>query len=191
MAAADTRRAVLDAALAEFERVGFASATVSDIAAAAQVSVNTVYLNVGGKPQLLISLIETAVADKRIELGMDKVLGAESVPELVRELASGTGTMFETNEWLIGSLYDNAHADPLIADTAAAADAIYMGNLGAAAGRVLELDDSPTGLSAEQVTHVLWFYFGFRAWRELRSLRLEFDAAMEWLIDKAQYALTD
>jgi AcrR family transcriptional regulator len=60
--AAVTRRAVLDAARALFVERGYASTTVGEIAARADVSVDTVYAAVGRKPVLLRELVETALS---------------------------------------------------------------------------------------------------------------------------------
>jgi AcrR family transcriptional regulator len=62
LAAARRRTAVLDAAAARFAAQGYAGATVADIAADAQVSVETVYKAFGGKPGLVRALWERALA---------------------------------------------------------------------------------------------------------------------------------
>jgi AcrR family transcriptional regulator len=69
-AAAETRRFVLEAALAAFGEHGYVKATIAGIAARADVAVNTVYASVGGKPQLLVALIEDA-ADSAFDGGAD------------------------------------------------------------------------------------------------------------------------
>src|SRR5665213_1266851 len=60
--AAATRRAVLDAARALFVSRGYTATTVGEIAARAQVSVDTVYAAVGRKPVVLRELVETALS---------------------------------------------------------------------------------------------------------------------------------
>ncbi len=51
-----TRRAVLSAARALFTTRGYAETSVADIAGRAKVSVDTVYVSVGRKPQLLLAV---------------------------------------------------------------------------------------------------------------------------------------
>jgi AcrR family transcriptional regulator len=58
-----TRRRVLHAAREQFRREGWAATTVASIAAAASVSVDTVYASVGRKPQLLLAVIDMTLAD--------------------------------------------------------------------------------------------------------------------------------
>src|SRR5450432_1657934 len=60
--AAATRRAVLKAARNLFVQRGYAATTMSDIAARANVSVDTVYAVVGRKPVVLRELVETALS---------------------------------------------------------------------------------------------------------------------------------
>ena len=69
--AAVTRRAILKAARELFVQRGYAAATVSDIAARAEVSVDTVYAAVGRKPVLLRELVETAIS------GTDRAVAAQ------------------------------------------------------------------------------------------------------------------
>jgi AcrR family transcriptional regulator len=60
--AAATRRAVLEAARGLFVERGYSTTAVSDIAARAGVSLDTVYASVGRKPVVLRELVETALS---------------------------------------------------------------------------------------------------------------------------------
>jgi AcrR family transcriptional regulator len=60
--AALTRENVLSAALTLFTTRGYASTTGRDIAAAAGVSLDTVYASVGRKPELMVLLMERAIS---------------------------------------------------------------------------------------------------------------------------------
>ena len=60
--AADTRDAIMGAARNLFVEQGYAATTVAEIAAAAGVSVDTVYASIGRKPVLLRELVETALS---------------------------------------------------------------------------------------------------------------------------------
>src|SRR5690348_13433861 len=55
-----TRVAILDAARQVFAESGYAAATIEAVAAAAQVSVPTVYAVFGSKPRLLAALVADA-----------------------------------------------------------------------------------------------------------------------------------
>lgn len=58
---AETRRRIVEAAAAEFDRLGYARASISGIAAAAVVSRETVYHLLGGKPAVLKACYDVAV----------------------------------------------------------------------------------------------------------------------------------
>ena len=60
--AAATRRSVLRAARDLFTRDGYAATTVTAIAAAAGVSLDTVYASVGRKPELVLAVIDQVLA---------------------------------------------------------------------------------------------------------------------------------
>lgn len=62
--AAATRTAVLEAARALFTERGYAATTVTAVAERAEVAVDTVYAAVGRKPQLLIALVDEALAGR-------------------------------------------------------------------------------------------------------------------------------
>lgn len=69
--AAETRRAVLDAARELLDEVGYPAMTVAQIARRAGVAVDTVYASVGRKPQVLRQLVETALS------GTDRTVPAD------------------------------------------------------------------------------------------------------------------
>ncbi|MGN6302555.1 MAG: helix-turn-helix domain-containing protein [Angustibacter sp.] len=62
--AAATRAAVLEAARALFSERGYAATTINAVAERAGVAVDTVYSAVGRKPQLLIELVDEALAGR-------------------------------------------------------------------------------------------------------------------------------
>lgn len=59
----ETRQRLLDSAVQEFEAVGYATATVSRIAAGAGVTVQTLYLAWGSKRALLRAYLDSTLAD--------------------------------------------------------------------------------------------------------------------------------
>ncbi len=69
--ALQTRQAVLHAARTLFVTKGYVATTVADIAALAEVSVDTLYASAGRKPALLRELVETSIS------GGDQAVPAE------------------------------------------------------------------------------------------------------------------
>jgi AcrR family transcriptional regulator len=188
-AAAETRTAILEAALAQFEASGYRASTLPEIADRARVSVNTVYSSVGGKPQLLVALIESASRDDRIDEAMARALAADSGREVLKIVADGTQAVFEAHTWALGVLYDNAAADPAIAEAVTKADRAYASRLSAAAARLEDLHALRPGVAPARATAILLFYFGFRPWRELRGSGWSWGDASEWLLEQATRAL--
>ena len=185
-AAAETREAILGAALRLFETRGYAATGMGEVATEAGVSLNTVYVSVGKKPQLLIALFRDASEDADIEATLEAIGAVESPQELIAALAAGTRVVFERYDWALGALYDNASASDEISEALDATETHYRDRVGQAARRLAELRPR---LEAERTTQILWFYFGFRPWRELRGLGWGWDDIEHWLADQASNAL--
>lgn len=185
-AAAETRGAILDAALHLFETQGYAATGMNEVAALADVSLNTIYVSVGKKPQLLIALFQDASNDADIETTLQIIDVVDSPTTVVEEIAKGTRVVFERYAWTLGTLYDNASASSEVSEAIAALEARYRDRLGLAAQRLAALRPD---LEVERTTHILWFYFGFRPWRELRELGWDWADAEAWLVAQASGAL--
>jgi AcrR family transcriptional regulator len=86
LAAAETRRRILDVARARFHADGYAGTTIAAIAAQAGVAADTVYATVGPKPVLFRELIETALSgtDQPVE-GRDRDYAVRMRAEPVAE----------------------------------------------------------------------------------------------------------
>src|SRR5882757_9367772 len=115
-AAAETRTAILDAAEKLFAANGYAATTVNEVAAAATVGPNTVYTSVGGKPQLVVALVERAAADPLIIASLDDIDALTDGPEIIKRLAAGTTAARRSQQRAITVMLDNVAADPSIAE---------------------------------------------------------------------------
>jgi AcrR family transcriptional regulator len=85
-----TRARILDAALLEFSRHGFAGARVDRIAHASQANKNLIYTNFGGKRELFTRVLEYGLQDSY-----------RSLPTAATDLGA-----------FAGSVFDLAHANP-------------------------------------------------------------------------------
>jgi AcrR family transcriptional regulator len=189
--ATHTREAILDAAEELFATSGYPQTTVSQVANAAQVATNTVYASVGGKPQLVLALAERAMSDPAIARSLAGIVAADSAEEVLRSVASGTGLTARRQLRAISLLYDNTHADGLIADMAELVNDRYRTNLDNAARRLGELRALRQGIDQAQASDVLWFYFGWFAWRKLHEMGWAWDRAEQWLFGQASAALCE
>jgi len=188
-AAAETRRAILDAALVQFEQNGYVATSMTEVAASASVSLNTIYSSVGKKPQLLMALINDASGYEGIADTLAAVAREESPEQVVSITAAGTRDVFERFTWALGVLYDNAANDEEFTSAVVQSEARYRARLRDAAVRIGELGRLREGLTVERAADVLWFYFGFQPWRELRKLGWSWAEAEAWLVEQATAAV--
>jgi hypothetical protein len=90
---------------------------------------------------------------------------------------------------VLGILLDNRTSDPDVAAAADAATRVVRDRLDRVAARLVEVGGLRPGLDVDRVGQVLWFYFGFEAWRTARDLGWEWDDAADWLAAQAAGAL--
>jgi AcrR family transcriptional regulator len=189
LAATQTRHAILDAAAELFGTRGYAPTTVAQVAEAAEVATNTVYTSIGGKPQLVVALTERAVADPTVGQTMDKVEAAGSAAEILRATAKGTADTCRHHLRLIIMLYENTHADPMIAEAGRFADRLYRERLDQVTDRLIAVGGLRPGLDRAEIRDVLWFYFGRISWVALRELGWSWARGQRWLTEQASAAL--
>ncbi|PYY33714.1 hypothetical protein DEI89_10055 [Curtobacterium sp. MCBD17_030] len=179
--AAETRRIVLDAALAAYQEHGYVRATIAGIAARADVAVNTVYTSVGGKPQLLIALVESAAADAFRSAAEGDGTEAATAEEVVAGLERLVESLFIEHAWLLGEVYSNVAADPVILESIRRLEQLYEARVREAGRRLEALGCLRADVSAEDAADVLWFYLGFGRWKVLRDRGWSADRVRSWL----------
>lgn len=186
----ETRRLILEAALQEFSRSGYAGTTAADIAAAAGVSVATVYTSVGTKPVLLETLVRAGVQDAQVEQTLAAVAVASSGWEVLEAVAHGTRTTQEAYQAVIRLLLDNPRAEPGVTALMQEVHVAYRAALDACVRRLEELGALRPGTTADQARAAFWLLFGLHAWPGLtRDLGWDFDAAEAWLLAAAERSL--
>jgi AcrR family transcriptional regulator len=190
-AAAETRTAILDAAEKLFAAKGYAVTTVNEVAAAATVGPNTVYTSVGGKPQLVVALIERAAVDPVISASLDDIGALTDGREIIKRLAAGTSAARRGQQRTIAVMLDNLTADPLIAEAAERTATLLRQRLHRIAARLTAVRALRDGTTTARATAILWFYFSFTPWRELRGLGWTWKEAERWLAEQAISALLD
>jgi AcrR family transcriptional regulator len=188
-AAADTRTAILDAAEMLFVEHGYAGTTVNQVAAASSVAPNTVYATFGGKAQLVVALVERAMDDPLIIASLEDIATMSDGTEIISRVASGTGATKRSQQHTIVIMLDNATADPMITAAVERATTMLRQRFHRIAGRLAAVDALPEGITPTRATAILWFYFGFTPWRELRSLGWTWKETERWLTEQATNAL--
>jgi AcrR family transcriptional regulator len=188
--AAETRRAVLEAARELFVTSGYTASTIAEIASRATVSVDTVYATVGRKPAILRELVETAIS------GSEHVVPADQRDYVARMRAAGSAReMLTIYAHAITGIQQRlapvfiALRDAAVTDPECAALWTEIGRRRAMNMRRLADDLRATGelrgdLSDEQVADIIWSMNAAEYWVLLvreRSWTPEQFAA--WLTD--------
>ncbi|MCS7477281.1 TetR/AcrR family transcriptional regulator [Umezawaea endophytica] len=189
--AEDTRRTIVDAAAALFAEQGYARTSVAAVAAAAGVALNTVYTSVGGKSALIMALTDDGAGDPTAIETVSRIAESADPAEILLLTAKGTARVRRARWQVLGILLDNRTSDPDVAAAADAATRVVRDRLDLVAARLVEVGGLRPGLDVDRVGQVLWFYFGFEAWRTARGLGWGWDEAAEWLATQAAGALLD
>jgi AcrR family transcriptional regulator len=188
-AAAQTRIAILNAAEKLFAAKGYATTTVNEVAAAATVGPNTVYTSVGGKPQLVVALAERAAADPLIIASIEDIGALTDGSEIIKRLAAGTTAARRGQQRAITVMLDNVTADPLIAQAAERTTELLRQRYQRIAARLTAVQALRGGTTTSRATAILWFYFSYSTWRELRNLGWTWKETEQWLAERAIDAL--
>jgi AcrR family transcriptional regulator len=187
---AETRRLVLDAALQEFQRSGYAGTTAADIALAAGVSVATVYTSVGTKPVLLETLVREGVQGAEVDEYLQAVAVASTGSEVLAAVARGTRRSNEAYQGVIHVLLDNPRAEPSVTALMQEVRDAYRSALEVAARRLADLGALRPDTTMEQASATLWLMFGLYALPALiRGLGWDYDSAEAWLLTAARRTL--
>ncbi|PRY38722.1 TetR/AcrR family transcriptional regulator [Umezawaea tangerina] len=187
--AEDTRRSIVEAAAELFAEQGYARTSVAAVAAAAGVALNTVYTSVGGKSALIMAMSEDGGEDTTAVETVRRIVESDDPREILRITARGTGEVRRARWTQVGILLDNRTSDPDVAAAADLATGIVRDRLDRVAARLVEIGGLAPGLTERRVGDVLWFYFGFEAWRTARGFGWDWDEAAEWLAAQAAAAL--
>ena len=160
--AAATRAAVLRASREHFTEHGYAATGVAGIAASAGVNVDTVYRVVGRKPQLMLAVIDMALAGSDEPVVAEQrdyvqaVLAAEGARAKLVTYAEGLGRVMPRVAPLFDSLAQAALTEP---DCAALRDAIgdrRRANMLKLAADLRSTGELRLDLDDDEVADLLW-----------------------------------
>jgi AcrR family transcriptional regulator len=191
-AAADTRDTILTVALGLFVEHGYGKVTVSDIARAASVAVPTVYTSTGGKSAILGALIDKAMRDPIVDETLTAVDQCRTPDHVMRVTANGVRVDNERHHSVVRVMEAAAALDKDAAGILVRSDEGYRQALAHVADRLRDMGALKSGLTSQQATDILWFYFGRGSWHVLVSGRQwTWERAEEWLACQASIALLD
>ena len=190
--AARTRREIIDAGAALFERHGLVRTTVEQIAEQAGVSPATVYSVAGGKAGVLSTLVDDFHSGA-LAVDVEDLLARCASPVEVVTVLGATCASTPAYHRTLHIMFASAPHDELAGAALDRATRWFRPIVRRFAERVVELSDRPTGDPAPDpgaVADVLWFFFGWSAWE---ALRRDHDWSLEqrrdWLVALAVAAL--
>lgn len=178
-AAEQTRERILTAAREQFLSVGFAAATVTDIAAAAGVATQTLYSSVGTKAELLKQVVDVAIAGDSLPIAVadrpftdvihDEPDGRRKIDLYARHLRHALERTAELDAVVRGA----ADADPAVAALARELDAQRVVGMRMFAGHLRSSGVLRRGVTVERAADILsahmdprlylWLV-GYRGW---------------------------
>jgi AcrR family transcriptional regulator len=189
-AAADTRAAILDAALRLFCEHGYGKVTVQDIAREASTAVPTVYASTGGKVAILGTLIEEAMGDPIAAETLSAVDECADASEAIRVLVHGVRVDNERYHHIIQVMKDAATLDDTAAGVLARSDEMYRQYLEQAVDHVRKAGTLRPGLTPERAADIAWYYLGHQSWSLLAvSRQWPWDDAEQWVAEQLTAAL--
>ncbi|GAB3727598.1 TetR/AcrR family transcriptional regulator [Amycolatopsis oliviviridis] len=182
--AAETRRDILRAATDLFSANGYARVTVADIAKEAGVAPQTVYASTGGKSDVLHRIIGESIEKTDSATVVEAVRRTGDLAEAVAMVAHGTRLGNENSQQVIEILFAAlpVHEDGELLWRQSTTP--YRQALTSIAETLRD-----KGFLAADVSHatdVLWFCFGFNAWRTLvKECGWTWDESERWLAKQA------
>jgi AcrR family transcriptional regulator len=189
-AAAATREAIVRSARELFLDRGYDAVTVTEIAKAARVAVQTVYTSTGGKADILREILAPAIHDASVEETLSAVAETDDPRAIIEFTGRGTRLAHERHWNVLSGLLYQCRAEPAAAAVLEAGNAQYLAALRTIGNRLIELNAPRVELDDADVLDLLWFHLGQGAWLTLVGERgWTFDRAQSWLTEAAQQAL--
>ncbi|MGB9307633.1 MAG: TetR/AcrR family transcriptional regulator [Mycobacterium sp.] len=185
-----TRQAIIAAARELFAQRGYIGTKVDEIAERARVAVATVYAVTGGKQGLLHTLVdewtqapEVAEAYHAIDTLDDPVALVSTVASLTRRMRRDWGDVMKI-------VLATAPLDQEAAENLRVGTDRYRAGLHAAAVKLAALDALKPGMTVDEATDLLWFFFGYGSFFTLTEDNgWSPERAEHWLSDMATYSL--
>lgn len=180
--AAETRRAILDAALIRFTRDGYGATSVADIADEAGVAVPTVYASVGPKPALLQLLLEGIDEKAGIAEQIHRLRAASDAGEVLARQVTIARSISERCGDVLAALASAASVEPELAAAYQAGLERHRSGCATTVGRIVEFEALAPRMDATRATAILATLTEPTVWRALtESHGWTFDQAEEWL----------
>ena len=189
--AQQTRTEILNAARRLFVEQGYAATTINDIAATADVAVQTIYSSVGSKAELLIELLKLARHSAEIP-AMDRRRDDATAPlQLATIGARLHRQLMERAGDILRLLAEAAPADPDVRTVWDRTMQSSRSGAHEAMKRLAELGGLAPGLDVETATDIAFVLGHPKLYLELQDLGWSHDQIERWLVEITTKALID
>lgn len=161
-AAEQTRRSVLLGARDLFTTRGYAATSVADVAAAAAVSVDTVYASVGRKPQLLLAVLDMTLAEGDEPVDAEErgyvraIREAPTAREKIAVYADALGRLLPRTVPLLVALRAAGESDADCRATYLQVSERRRANMARFAEELKETGELRSGLAVDTVADLVW-----------------------------------
>lgn len=145
-----TRRAILAAAREVFTSTGYSASTIEAVAAAAEVSVPTVYAVFGSKPALLSAVVADAGADSDIRALANRALNETEPRARLAAAANVVRTIMHRERGILTVLRDAGTGRPELKAARRQVHDQQRSALGRAVGPIAEAGKLRAGVTAEE-----------------------------------------
>jgi AcrR family transcriptional regulator len=182
--AQETKRLILDAALALFTRRGYGATSVNEIAAEAGVAVPTVYASVGTKPALLRLLLDRLDEQAQVGDHVARVLAADRPRDILAAQVALTRALVEHAGAIVVALRSAAGVEPDLATAYAEGMARHRTGAEATVRRLVDAGALRTDVPQERAVAILATLTRPMVWEGLTGdFGWSFDEAEAWLTD--------
>ena len=181
--AAETRREILEVAQRLFLERGYAATSIRDIAAEADVAVQTIYSSIGSKAALGAALSDHLDESAGVGEVLGRIQQAGSAAEVI-ELAVGIPRAFAEGETgqTVRAVESAAAVEPEMAGVLAEGGRRHREGAGRIVGLVDDRFGLRSGVSVDHATAVFATMTSPGVWRELTEQHgWSFDEAHEWI----------
>lgn len=176
-----------------FGDVGYGRATIAAIARTAQVAPATVHAVVGGKPQLVLALVERGTQLPEIAAVLQSATAESDPVQAVERLVAGVRRVQDDVAGVARVMAEAAASEPLVGDLASRVEAMTREGF---TEFVEHLDAlgvlRPHGTAAasrERAVDALWYLLGYPSWEVLTRMGWAQDQAEVFLREHVAHAV--
>jgi AcrR family transcriptional regulator len=188
--AAQTRQDILTAARKLFAERGYVATSIGDIAAEADVAVQTIYSRLGSKRGMLMALIDLIDEESGVAERAAEVLAARTPAAVLGAEARLTRAFQERCGDVIGALFAASAAEPQLTEAVAEGQRRHRDGARITVDRIAELGGLRADVTRAQATGLLSAALAHDGWRELVDGQgLSWDDAEAWLVTALARAL--